>query len=272
MVELRGVSYRAGGARILDDISVCFRPGRFSVILGPNGAGKSTLLRVATGLAHPTSGEVHYDERPVAAFGVRQLAQMRAVLSQHVELAFPLPAADVVMMGRYPHYRRAPSSRDREIVRQALELVGMVPQREQSYATLSGGEQQKVQLARVLAQIWPFDDGTPRTHRYLYLDEPTSRLDVHYQLTILDAARRLLAHECTVVAILHDLNVAFAYGDHFVLLDAGRVVLQAERAEDIPVEALERVFRVRVRRIVDPEERAVAWRFVPSLSRFEAPR
>lgn len=263
MVELCGVSYQVGDVRILDDVSVRFRPGRFNVILGPNGAGKSTLLRVAIGLTHPTSGDVRYDETPVAAFGARQLAQTRAVLSQHVELAFPLPAADVVMMGRYPHYGRAPSAHDREIVRHALELVGMTRQREQSYVTLSGGEQQKVQLARVLAQIWPFDDRTSRTPRYLYLDEPTSSLDVHYQLTILDAARRLLAHDCTVVAILHDLNVAFTYGDHFVLLDAGRVVLEAERAEDIPAEALERVFRVRARRMVDPEERVVFWRFAP---------
>jgi iron complex transport system ATP-binding protein len=189
--------------------------------------------------------------------------QRRAVLSQHVELAFPLPAGDVVMMGRYPYYGRAPSARDREIVRQALELVGMIHQREQSYATLSGGEQRKVQLARVLAQIWPYDDRAPRHHRYLYLDEPTGGLDVHYQLHLLDAARGLLAHDCTVVAILHDLNVAFSYGDHFVLLEAGRVALEAEWAEDVPAEVLERVFRVRARRVVDPEERGVLWRFAP---------
>jgi iron complex transport system ATP-binding protein len=146
-------------------------------------------------------------------------------------------------------------------VRQALELVGMIHKREQPYATLSGGEQQKVQLARVLAQIWPHDERAPGEHRYLYLDEPTSSLDVHYQLHLLDAARGLLEHDCTVVAILHDLNVAFSYGDHFVLLEGGRVALEAERAEDIPAEVLERVFRVRAQRIVDPTNRDVLWRF-----------
>jgi iron complex transport system ATP-binding protein len=263
MVELRGVSYGVGDVRILDDVSVRFRAGRFNVILGPNGAGKSTLLRLATGLARPTSGSVRYDERPVASFGAGELARVRAVLSQHVELAFPLPAGDVVMMGRYPHYGRVPTARDRTIVRQALELVGMADKRDQPYPTLSGGEQQKVQLARVLAQIWPYDDRTPGERRYLFLDEPTSSLDVHYQLHLLDAARGLLAHDCTVVAILHDLNVAFSYGDHFVLLEEGRVALEAERAEDIPAEVLERVFRVRARRVVDAEEGGVLWRFTP---------
>jgi iron complex transport system ATP-binding protein len=261
MVELRGVSHQVGGARILDAVSATFRRGQFNVVLGPNGAGKSTLLRLLAGLTRPTAGEILYDGRRVESFAAGDLARMRAVLSQHVELAFPLPAGDVVLMGRYPHYGRAPTARDREIVRQALELVGMGHKRDQPYPTLSGGEQQKVQLARVIAQIWPHDDGAPATHRYLFLDEPTSSLDVHYQLQLLDAARGLLAHECTVVAILHDLNVAFTYGDHFLLLDAGRVAVEADRAEDIPAAVLERVFRVRARRVTEPGARAPLWRF-----------
>jgi iron complex transport system ATP-binding protein len=263
MVELRHVSYRVGDARILHDVSVRFRPGRFNVILGPNGAGKSTLLRLATGLAHPTSGDVRYDDQPVTSFPAEILARTRAVLSQHVELAFPLPVIDVVMMGRYPHYGRVPTARDRDIVGQALELVGMAHKRDQPYLTLSGGEQQKVQLARVLAQIWSDDlvPGSPRQHRYLFLDEPTSSLDIHYQLHLLNVARGLLAHDYTVVAILHDLNVAFNYGDHFLLLDEGRVAFEAEQGSAIPKEVLERVFRVRARRVADPEGQGVFWRF-----------
>jgi iron complex transport system ATP-binding protein len=248
-VELRGVSYRAGSTLILDDVSVHLRPGQFNVVLGPNGAGKSTLLRVATGLVQPTSGEATYDGAPLATFGAQRLARTRAVLSQHVELAFPLPVLDVAMMGRYPHYRRVPTARDREIVQAALALVGMTERAAQPYSTLSGGEQQKVQLARVLAQIWA-DDSDDRTgdSRFLFLDEPTSSLDVHYQLHLLDVARGLLERRCTVVAILHDLNVAFRYGDHFVLLDGGRVAWNGERADEIPLPVLERVFRVKVRR------------------------
>ena len=251
-VSLRGVSYAAGGVRILDDVSVHFRPGRFNVVLGPNGAGKSTLLRVATGLAQPGAGEVMYDGEPLARFDAPRLARMRAVLSQHVELAFPLPVVDVAMMGRYPHYRRVPTPRDREIVAAALALVGMTDRAEQAYSTLSGGEQQKVQLARVLAQIWTEDvEASGAESRFLFLDEPTSSLDVHYQLHLLDVARGLLEGRCTVVAILHDLNVAFRYGDQFVLLEGGRVAWNGNRAEEIPLGVLERVFRVKARRVGD---------------------
>ena len=254
MVELRGVSYRAGGALILDDVSVRFRPGKVNVILGPNGAGKSTVLRLATGLLTPTQGDVYYEDRRLDSFDATTLARKRAVLSQHVDLAFPLPAIDVVMMGRYPHYGRVPAAADREIVRRALELVGMAEKSDQPYPTLSGGEQQKVQLARVLAQIWNYDTpaaGETRPHRYLFLDEPTSGLDVHYQLHLLDVARSLLDFDCTVVAVLHDLNLALEYGGHFLLLDRGQVALDAETPEAIGQEDLERIFQVRLRRIDD---------------------
>ncbi|GAC1479638.1 MAG: heme ABC transporter ATP-binding protein [Gemmatimonadaceae bacterium] len=261
MVELRGVSYRVGETPILDDVTLRLSPGRFNVILGPTGAGKSTVVRLATGLARPTSGEVRYGERPIASFGAAELARTRAVLSQHVELAFPLPAIDVVMMGRYPHYQRVASAVDREIVRQALDLVGMDGQRNQLWSTLSGGERQKVNLARVLAQIWPYGERPAHEHRYLYLDEPTNNLDVRYQLRLIDMTRGLLDHDCTVVAVLHDLSAALSCGDHFVLLEAGRVALEAERADDIPTEVLERVFRVRARRIADPAGGGALWRF-----------
>jgi heme transport system ATP-binding protein len=263
MVELRDVSYRAGGAEILRDVSVQFQPGRMNVVLGPNGAGKSTLLRVATGLAAPSAGSVFYGDRTLASFEAQDLARARAVLAQHVELAFPLCVADVVMMGRYPHFGRVPSPNDRAIVGEALELVGMRHKELQAYPTLSGGEQQKVQLARVLAQIWKSDsraDGAGR-QRYLFLDEPTTNLDVHYQLHVLSIARTLIDEHTTLIAILHDLNTAFQFGDHFVLLDRGRVAFEAQHARDVPMEVLERVFDIRARPIADPSSGDVLWRF-----------
>ncbi|MFI5232442.1 MAG: ATP-binding cassette domain-containing protein, partial [Gemmatimonadales bacterium] len=120
MVELRGVQYRASGTRILHDVNLAFRPGRFNVILGPNGAGKSTLLKLATGLLKPSEGEVLYGGRNARDIDVNELARRRAVLSQHVELAFPLSVEDVVLMGRYPHYASVPGARDRDIVERAL--------------------------------------------------------------------------------------------------------------------------------------------------------
>lgn len=261
MVDVVGVTYRVGGAagpRILDDVTARFAACKFNAIIGPNGAGKSTLLRVATGLLRPSAGEVRYGDRPVAAFRADELARTRAVLSQHVELAFPLPVEDVVLMGRYPHYGPAPTSRDRNIVSRALELVGMVEKRRQPYPTLSGGEQQKVQLARVLAQIWNLDGS--REHKYLFLDEPTTSLDVHYQLHLLEVARDLLAHNCTVIAVLHDLNIAFQYGQQLFVIDGGRLAYETSRPSDVSAELIERVFRVRATRV--GEDGHTTWRFM----------
>jgi iron complex transport system ATP-binding protein len=263
-VDLREVTFRAGGAVILESVSARFEPGKLNVVLGPNGAGKSTLLRIATGIARPTSGSVRYGAQPIAELASEPLARRRGVLSQHVELAFALAVEEVVMMGRYPHYGRVPSARDREIVGHALALVGMEDRREQPYPTLSGGERQKVHLARVLAQIWRDADSpraAPDAHRFLFLDEPTSGLDVHYQLQILELVRGLLAPDITVIAVLHDLNVAFEFGDHFLLLERGRVAASASDSAELPSAVLERVFRVRARRLGTPGEREGYWRF-----------
>ena len=259
MVEVTGVSYSAGGTLILDDVTARFGDGRFNVILGPNGAGKSSLLKIATGLTAPSSGAVTYDGRRVNEMSASELARRRAVLSQHVELAFPLPVRDVVLMGRYPHYGRTPASRDLEIVDRALDMVGMTERSAQHYPTLSGGEKQKVQLARVLAQIWSHDDGGE--HKYLFLDEPTASLDVHYQIHLLDVARELVSHDCTVIAILHDLNVAFEYGDSFFILDNGRLAMKADDSSEISTDLIERVFRVRAHRTPDAVSGDEFWRF-----------
>ncbi len=281
-VSLRDVVYDVRARRLLDGVSAEFAAGRFSVIVGPNGAGKSTLLRVATGLARPSAGAVAYGGRPLAAYAPLELARTRAVLSQHVELAFALTAAEVVLMGRAPHYARVPSARDRAVVDAALALVGMSGQRGQPYPTLSGGERQKVHLARVLAQLWadaPHETpgtaasgasgvaaggaagGAAGTPRVLFLDEPTASLDVHYQLAVLDLAREFAARGGAVVAVLHDLNVAMRYADDVLVMDAGRVAYRGADATAVPPALLERVFRVRARAVPDAEAGGVVWRF-----------
>ena len=250
----------------LDAVDVEFARGRCAGVLGPHGAGTSTLLRVATGLLRPAAGRVAYAGRPLAAFDPVALARTRAVLSQQVTLAFPLTAAEVVLLGRAPHYGRAPRARDHRVVDAALARVGLGARRDQPYPTLSGGERQKVQLARVLAQLWDEDAadeagggaaGDPS--RVLFLDEPTASLDVHDQLAVLDLARDFVAGGGTVVAVLHDLNVALRYADRVVVLDRGRVVYRGDDAEAVPQAVLERVFRVRMHRLRDPESGGAVW-------------
>ncbi|HWA88449.1 MAG TPA: ATP-binding cassette domain-containing protein [Rhizomicrobium sp.] len=243
-VILDGVSRRAGGVQILHDVTLGFAAGRFNVILGPNGAGKSTLIRIAAGhIARLEHGTVSYWDAPLDTFEADALARRRAVLSQQIEMAFPLAVEDVVMMGRYPHYRGVPSARDREIVREALALVEMTERRHQLYPTLSGGERQKTQLARVLAQVWQEEGTLEQT--VLFLDEPTASLDLHFQLQLLATARTFLRRGATIVASLHDLNLAFDFGDRFFVMEGGRLVHQADAPEDMPKELIERVWRVK---------------------------
>lgn len=258
-VELRNIEFRVGDVHILKNMNLRFRAHRFNMILGPNGAGKSSTLKVATGLTKPTSGEVSYNGRPLRSYRTAELACMRAVLSQHVELAFGMPVREVVMMGRYPHYGRAPSLRDRDIVKRTLELVGIANKREQTYSTLSGGEQQLVQLARVLAQIWS-EEGDQR-EKFLFLDEPITGLDVHYQIHILDVARELLNHHTTVIAVLHDLNIALQYGNSFFMISRGQLVHETDDPDDVRQELIEEVYGVRAHRILDPETNQGIWRF-----------
>ncbi len=258
-VRIRDVSYAVGDAHILTGIDLGFAPGRFNVILGPNGAGKSTLMRIAAGRLAPSLGEILYGDTPVAAMDATALARRRAVLSQNVELTFPLPVEDVVLMGRYPHYRGVPSAHDRDIVSRALDLVDMTGRRHQAYPTLSGGERQKTHLARVLAQIW--DEDETGQGRILFLDEPTASLDIYYQIHLLDTAREFLARRCTIVASLHDLNLAFEYGDRFFLLESGRLLHEADGARAIPKDLIERVYRVKAETVGGTADEPGLWRF-----------
>jgi len=256
MVELRGVGYSAGGQVILDGIDIVFPAGAVTALLGPNGAGKSTTLRIAAGLLRATRGEIRYAGRPLARLAPLDLARRRAVLSQHAEPAFPLSAGEVVEMGRYPHYRYTPTTRDRAAVDAALAAVEMSGRRDQPFTTLSMGERQKIQIARVMAQI-----DTPEPDRALFLDEPTAGLDVRHQLETLEMARRLAGRGVAVVAVLHDLNLAVEYGDQLIVLARGRVEHMGDRAAGLDAALLERVYRVRVRRVVDADGGSL-WRFL----------
>jgi iron complex transport system ATP-binding protein len=258
MVELRDIRFAVRASTILDGVSVVFPRARFTAVLGPNGAGKSTLVRIAAGLLAPTSGEVVFGERGLTSFRPVELARLRAVLGQNTAPAFPLLAEDVVEMGRYPHFTRVPGRRDREAVTRALESVGMSARRRQAFATLSAGERQLVQMARVIAQL---DVDPTESERAVFLDEPTANLDVRHQLTLLQLARGLVARGITVVAVLHDLNLAADHADHFVVLSAGRLVHEGSREAGLPVALLERVYELRVHRLIDPGDGRVTWRF-----------
>ena len=224
MIALHDITVQIGDATLVEDASAAIRPGALTAIIGPNGAGKTTLLRVASGELAPVAGTVRMDDRALDGLPPRQQARQRAVMPQQSQLHFAFSVLEVVLMGRTPHLQGGgETKRDWQIAEAALDAVDMAAFAERSFPTLSGGEQQRVHLARALAQIWsPPADGS----RYLLLDEPTASLDLAHQHNVLQAARGLATDGVGVLAILHDLNLAAQYADHVVVMRQGRVHAQ----------------------------------------------
>lgn len=202
-----------GGTEILHGID--FTAGNRSLVgvIGPNGSGKSTLLKCIYRVLKPSAGAVFVDGQPLSEYRVRDSAKKIAVLAQHNFYNFEFTVQDVVLMGRAPHKRalERDSAVDFKIVHEAMERVGVAPLRDRLFSTLSGGEQQRVLLARALAQQTPC----------LILDEPTNHLDIKYQLELLDLVRSL---DRTVIAAIHDLNIAAMYCDTIFVMQSGRIV------------------------------------------------
>ncbi|MFP4510787.1 MAG: heme ABC transporter ATP-binding protein [Spirochaetaceae bacterium] len=221
MVEARNVCVDVGETTILSDVSLNVKPGEVFAVTGPNGAGKSTLLRVLCGDLTPSSGSVHIDSHPLSPRFNRDLSRRRAVVSQKQAAALGLRAFDVTMLGRTPHVRVRETEYDYRVVSEALLQLNADTLSEKMYQVLSGGEQQRVGLARAGAQIW---DPVPEGSRYLLLDEPTSSLDLAHQHIVLQWARQWASRGLGVLVILHDLNLAARYADRMTVLCSGRQI------------------------------------------------
>lgn len=250
MIEAQHITVRAGTRELLCDVSVAVQPGRLTVIIGPNGAGKSTLMKAVTGEIRPAIGEVRLDGEAIRRVGPGRLAERRAVLPQSSSLAFPFTVHEVVRLG--VSRLRDPAA-VRERVAAALGRVDLGGFGGRFFQELSGGEQQRVHLARVLCQVWqPVEDGLAN---YLFLDEPTASLDLRHQILILDEARRFARAGGGVVAILHDLNLAALYGDHLVVIAKGRVAAEGSSQQVLTDAMLRSVFGVSLRVGAAPKDR-----------------
>ncbi|MBS7542858.1 heme ABC transporter ATP-binding protein [Ancylobacter oerskovii] len=218
--EATGIDYAVPGRLLLDGADLSIRPGRVTALIGPNGAGKSTLLKVLSGEMRPKRGQVRVDGQDIAALGPARLARRRAVLPQDVQVAFPFTVAEVVAIG-LPPGERAPAR-----IAGALAKVDLAGFRDRPYAALSGGEQQRVQIARALTQLAGCDGPG-----YLLLDEPTSSLDLSHQLMVVELARQVARAGGGVAAVLHDLNLAAMIADEIVALKGGKVAARGTPAE-----------------------------------------
>jgi len=254
LLSARDLTVTMAGRDLVRDVSLAVAAGSLQVIVGPNGAGKSTLLRLLCGELRPTRGQVAYGGEAVDAIPAWRLAGMRAVLPQAARLAFPFAAAEVARIG-LEGIGRGLKPRDRDaILARALDRADVTHLAARAYPTLSGGEQARVQFARVLCQM---EAGrTVSDRQVLFLDEPTASLDLNHQGALLDAAAALAASGVAVVAILHDLNLAAAYADTLLVLDAGRLVAAGRPADVLRDDLIARVFGVRwpVGKIPGPDQ------------------
>lgn len=228
MITATHVSLALGGNLILNDLSLTIRPHASTVILGANGAGKSTLMSCLTGDRAPDQGTVAYGDTPLSDLTSLHLAQRRAVLSQSIAVTFPFTAFEVVRMGRQPFEDSLRPTDNDAIAEEALRRVGGWSLRDRIFPTLSGGEKQRIHLARVMAQIWQQKDGI------LFLDEPNAALDLRFQMELMELVdERVKTHGLTVVMILHDVLLARRKCHYAILLKAGKILSEGPAEAEI---------------------------------------
>jgi len=270
MLQAHGIAVQRGERQILADIDLSLPAGQVIGVLGANGAGKSTLLAALAGELSPSAGRITLNGRPLSAWSVAELARCRAVLPQSPSLQFDLPVATVIGMGAYPHARhtrtgaprtddsrdtaRAAIAEDQRILQRVLALADVQDLYERRYCHLSGGEQQRVHLARVLYQLLLARQGHDE-YRVLMLDEPTASLDPRHQLHLLSAVHTL-AHEENVAALLivHDLNLAAGCCDRLLLLGQGRVAACGTPAQVLTPDTLRQVYGVEATVLPHPNQ------------------
>ncbi len=234
------VSWRRGGALVVDGVSLHPRPGSTVGLLGPNGSGKSSLLRLLQGVSRPDAGVVRLDDDDLTGLRRRDIARTVAAVSQHADTDVDLTVRDVVRLGRTPHRSAwgGDSPADERAVEAALIQVQLTDKAEHGWHTLSGGERQRAQIARALAQ----------QPRELLLDEPTNHLDIRHQLELLALVSAL---PVTTVVALHDLNLAATFCDEVMVLRRGAVVAAGPPAEVLTTDLIADVYEVHARTHID---------------------
>lgn len=269
MLQAQGIAVQRGERQILSDIDLSLPAGQVIGVLGANGAGKSTLLAALAGELSTSTGRITLNGRPLSAWPAAELASCRAVLPQSPSLQFDLPVATVIGMGAYPHARhtrtgaprtdsrdtaQAAMAEDQRILQRVLALADVQDLYGRRYRLLSGGEQQRVHLARVLYQLLLARQGH-NEYRVLMLDEPTASLDPRHQLHLLSAVQTL-AHEenVAVLVIVHDLNLAAGCCDRLLLLGQGRVAACGTPARVLTPDTLRQVYGVEVTVLPHPNQ------------------
>jgi len=236
--------------KVLDEISFEAGEGEFIGLIGPNGSGKTTLLKIIDGILRPKVGSVYLDCKRISELDPKELARELAIVPQTADLSFDLKVFDVVMMGRYPYLRKLSLEReiDEEKVRFWMKLTNTLHLAERSIKEISGGERQRVLIARALAQ----------EPRILLLDEPTSNLDVCYQIEIMNLLKELVEKlGLTIICAIHDLNLAARYSDKIILINGGKIKGIGRPIEVLTKENLRDVFKIEAKIEFDQDSKSL---------------
>lgn len=238
MIEAKNIDLSIQGRKLLNQVSLQVVPGLFTAIAGPNGAGKSSLLKVLSRESTRHRGQVSINGREASDYSVAELSAVRAVLPQQTQVQFAFTVQQVVEMGQ----QFARGKKKANALAEVMELTGIQSLCERNYLTLSGGEQQRVQLARVLYQVW---ERTAHP-RYVLLDEPTSSLDIAQQQLIFSLVKQACERNIGVLAIVHDLNQVAQFADKLYFLKDGSVVAQGKIKDVFTKPIIEETFCCRV--------------------------
>jgi iron complex transport system ATP-binding protein len=232
----QGLNVKLAGRIVLKDVSLSLSPGHLVALVGPNGAGKTTLLRALAGLV-PSSGAVHVGGVALSSLALRERARRFAYLPQGHIVHWPLPARDIVALGRYPHGATDPARltlRDTEVVLRAMQATDVVEFSDRRVTELSGGERSRVALARVFAVEAPV----------ILADEPTSSLDPRHQIDVMKSLRTAAGQGTLVMVVTHDLGLAARFADTVLVLSEGRLVSQGAPTEALSDQVMSDVFRI----------------------------
>jgi len=246
MLEARNVAYAIQGRSVLNGVSCAFQKGKMYGIIGPNGVGKSTLLHLLSGVGETSNGQVLLNGKNIGSYPRKTLARMIAVLQQSGLPPVGFTVREVVAMGRYPYQNWLGSEEeDAElIVSGAIAAMGLEALQHRTMSELSGGERQRAALAKMMAQ----------QPSILLLDEPTTYLDIGYQVQLLDTVREWQrGQELTVIAVMHDLNLASLYFDELVVLHEGAVIASGSPHEVLTSPIIERVYGTSISIVAHPQ-------------------
>ena len=221
-LQLKEVSFRIDSKLLLSNINISIQPAKIVSFIGPNGAGKTTLLRVASGAL--SAPGVTLDSKPLKALTPEGRARKFAFLNQSSELNFPFKCLEVLHLGRIPH--RTSRRCNERIVEEVINSLSLDKLVDRIYTTMSGGEKQRVQIGRILCQVWDNIDSA-----FVFFDEPTAELDLAHQLRFFDTVKMLAARGASISLVLHDINLASRFSDELILLKSGKILAMGSPRE-----------------------------------------